>query len=448
MKVKYYFFILATLLIALMLLVFASGIQKEHRIIFYSVELLAFLIFIYLIFFYHKVINPFRSINNGMDLLREQDFGSHLIKVNQMEADNMVEIFNRMMSQLKDERLKLREQNNFLDLLIKATPMGVIILDFDEHITMLNDAALKYLDSTPEEIFGKGIPAIPDSFGENGVHGKKLGELSSPLAAETAGLKNDESKIIRSSSAMIYRCSKLSFQDRGASHPFFLIEKLTSDVMKAEKKAYEKVIRMISHEVNNTTAGITSTLESVIDALGNKGDLCGFMQVCVDRCYGMSKFITNFANVVKIPEPNFETVSLNKQVSDNKIFMENICGKREIKLHLNLCNTSPDVKMDTSLFGQVLTNIVKNSAESIGEKGDIYISTTREPATIEISDNGAGISKDAAEKLFSPFFSTKPNGQGIGLVFIREVLSKHNCSFSLRTYEDNITRFKIKFPEE
>jgi signal transduction histidine kinase len=162
----------------------------------------------------------------------------------------------------------------------------------------------------------------------------------------------------------------------------------------------------------------------------------------------MSKFITNFANVVKIPEPNFETVSLNKQVSDNKIFMENICGKREIKLHLNLCNTSPDVKMDTSLFGQVLTNIVKNSAESIGEKGDIYISTTREPATIEISDNGAGISKDAAEKLFSPFFSTKPNGQGIGLVFIREVLSKHNCSFSLRTYEDNITRFKIKFPEE
>lgn len=106
---------------------------------------------------------------------------------------------------------------------------------------------------------------------------------------------------------MIYRCSRLSFVDRGFAHPFILIESLTSEVVKAEKKAYEKVIRMIAHEVNNTVAGITSTLESVSDALQDtedSDDLREVMQVCVERCYSMSRFITNFADVVKILMPS------------------------------------------------------------------------------------------------------------------------------------------------
>jgi len=67
------------------------------------------------------------------------------------------------------------------------------------------------------------------------------------------------------------------------------------------------------------------------------------------------------------------------------------------------------------------------------------------PATIEVIDNGPGISKEAEAKLFSPFFSTKPHGQGIGLIFIREVLNRHGCTFSLRTYGDGLTRFRIMF---
>ena len=131
----------------------------------------------------------------------------------------------------------------------------------------------------------------------------------------------------------------------------------------------------------------------------------------------------------------------------------------------------------------MLVNIIKNSAESIGNNGDIFIKTYIKPADttygfendfsnsysfsssnnlnniynipnsssmmnndtlcLEIADNGSGISREVESKLFSPFFSTKPNGQGLGLIFIREVLTKHNCSFSLRTYPDGITRFII-----
>lgn len=112
---------------------------------------------------------------------------------------------------------------------------------------------------------------------------------------------------------------------------------------------------------------------------------------------------------------------------------------------MDLCKENPTVNIDTSLFEQVLINIIKNSAESIGEKGCITIRTSTSPLMLEIGDTGKGISKETEAMLFTPFFSTKPNGQGIGLIFIREVLMKLNCNFSLRTYPDGITRFRICF---
>ena len=102
-------------------------------------------------------------------------------------------------------------------------------------------------------------------------------------------------------------------------------------------------------------------------------------------------------------------------------------------------------KLDAALFEQVLVNIIKNAAESIEADGEIIVRTIS-PATVEVIDNGQGISKETEAKLFSPFFSTKPNGQGIGLIFIREVLMRHGCTFSLRTYADGLTRFRIIFP--
>ena len=126
-------------------------------------------------------------------------------------------------------------------------------------------------------------------------------------------------------------------------------------------------------------------------------------------------------------------------------FMEGMCNDRNIRLQLICDESLDDVKLDASLFEQVLVNIIKNAAESIGQDGQIIIRTSL-PTAIEVVDNGPGISKETEAKLFSPFFSTKPNGQGIGLIFIREVLSRHGCTFSLRTYADGLTRFRILFP--
>lgn len=431
MKLKSFFFLLAFLLgvVWVVLLYIAT---EENGWKFYLTEGIISFCLIYLVYFYNKVIKPLNSIAGGMDLLRAQDFSSRLAPVGQQEADRIVQVFNRMMDQLKEERLRLREQNHFLDLLINVSPMGVVILTFDERIAMANKAALAFLGETSEKA----------------IQNKTMTQLSSDLAEELSRLPKDVTETIRLSDSHIYRCSRLSFVDHGFAHPFFLIESLTSEVMKAEKKAYEKVIRMIAHEVNNTVAGTTSALETIDDALQtmeDTDDLREVMKVCIERSFNMSQFITNFANVVKIPEPQTEEVGLNARVEACKIFMENVCQHRNIKLHMELCEENPIVKMDTSLFEQVLINIIKNSAESIDEGGEIVIRTTASPLTLEVCDNGKGISKEIESKLFTPFFSTKPNGQGIGLIFIREVLMKHGFSFSLRTYPDGITRFRIRF---
>lgn len=430
MRIKGFFtiFILLLLILAGLLLYVSSQMKQTY---FYIGEGSILFILLYLIFFYRKIVKPLNSIGFGMELLREQDFSSRLSPVGQYEADRIVNIFNRMMEQLKNERLHLREQNNFLDLLIKASPMGLIVATLDEDISELNPMALKMLGIRTQDALGK-----------------KPSEIDSPLAHELANVQKGQTVTVRLNNSAIYKCTHSSFIDHGFQRSFFLIESLTDEVMKAEKKAYEKVIRMIAHEVNNTTAGITSTLDTVEQALStekDKEDICDVMRVCTERCFSMSRFITRFADVVKIPEPTYSFVNLNDLVFTCKRFMEGMCTDRNIHLRMEIDETLGNVKLDASLFEQVLVNIIKNAAESIGKDGEIII-RTHSPATIEVIDNGKGIGKEAETKLFSPFFSTKPNGQGIGLIFIREVLTRHSCTFSLRTYADGLTRFLIVIP--
>ena len=430
MSVKGFFFILVFFLVAIMgFLIYISETVVVKYL--YIAEALMLLLMLYLILFYRKIVKPMNTIGSGMELLREQDFSSRLSHVGQQEADRVVNVFNRMMEQLKNERLRLREQNHFLDLMINASPMGVIIMTLDEEVSQLNPMAMKMMGVRPEE-----------------AEGRKLSEIDSPLALELAAIPNGATSTVRLNDSSIYKCTHSSFVDRGFQHHFYMMEGLTDEVMKAEKKAYEKVIRMIAHEVNNTTAGITSTLDTVEQALSESEgmeDICDVMRVCTERCFSMSHFITRFADVVKIPEPRFTPTNLNDLAFTCKRFMEGMCNDRNIRLQLICDESLDDVKLDASLFEQVLVNIIKNAAESIGQDGQIIIRTSL-PTAIEVVDNGPGISKETEAKLFSPFFSTKPNGQGIGLIFIREVLSRHGCTFSLRTYADGLTRFRILFP--
>jgi signal transduction histidine kinase len=219
---------------------------------------------------------------------------------------------------------------------------------------------------------------------------------------------------------------------------------MTEELLEAEKKAYGKVIRMMAHEVNNNVAGITSLLESI-------GELPDeLLQVCSDRCFNLSRFITRFAEVVKVPEPVLAKTPLNDIIDNCHIFLETLCISNGAELQIHLCDENPEVNADCTLIEQALVNIVKNSSESISmkndanKKGRVEIRTDADGSII-VTDNGIGLSKEVEENLFTPFYSSKPNGQGIGMMIVKDILTKHHCKFSLRTDNDGLTRFRIYF---
>lgn len=385
-----------------------------------------------LLLFRWQIVEPLHLMETGMLLLREQDFSSRLRRVGQTDADNIVDVFNRMMDALKAERLHVREQNQLFDLIFRSSPMGILILDLDRRVDSVNPSG--------ERLLGVSLEA---------VRGKRLDECSFDLCEDLCSLAMDEVRTVRLTDSNIYRCSRQSFLNGGFRHTFYLVELLTEEVSQAERKAYEKVIRMIAHEVNNTVAGVTSTLdtlETAMEDMPDSAELCELMRVCIERCYNMGRFITNFADVVKIPDPILVHSDLNEVVRVNMQFLETMCGERRIALVMHLSPEPVWVDLDVVLFQQVLVNIFKNAVESIGQEGTVYIRTSAGSPVLEVADTGRGIDKETASKLFSPFFSTKPNGQGIGLMLVREVLMKHHCTFSLRMGDDGLTRFTIHFP--
>ena len=189
MKLKFYFLLLTILLVAVWSIMLVIAIERSGWA-FYAVEVLITLSLIFLFIFYRKVVKPLQTIGNGMELLREQDFSSRLTTVGQVEADRIVQVFNKMMDQLKNERLRLREQNHFLDLLISASPMGVIILTFDGEISMINKAALCFLGNVTEE----------------DVKNLHLKDIDLPLIDEIEQIPLNSTQTIRLSDSMIYRC--------------------------------------------------------------------------------------------------------------------------------------------------------------------------------------------------------------------------------------------------
>ena len=218
------------------------------------------------------------------------------------------------------------------------------------------------------------------------------------------------------------------------------LKSVASEVRQAEKAAYERVIRMIAHEVNNSVAGIVSLMEN---GKLKMEDVDG----ASERLTALSEFVTRFADVVKIPQPQLQLCDLSEEVEACQPFLESLCRSAHVQLEFHLTDEAAPVRIDTILFQQVLINIVKNAVESIGEREGLVIITTA-PSQLTITDNGRGIPPSVAPHLFTPFFSTKPQGQGLGLLLIRDILTAHHCTFSLMTDSaDNLTRFAIQFPK-
>lgn len=378
---------------------------------------------------FRGVIKPGQTVAKGMELIRSQDFNNRLVKVGESNADRIVVLFNTMIDKLRAERLHNKEQEGLLSLLIDASPMGVAMLDFDNKITLLNSSFYKICGLSKEEKF----------------IGRDFEEVGSDLIRELKNINLGENKIIKLDPSRVFRCYHLTFIQEGFSRRFYLIESLTEEIIKAERRGYEKVIRIISHEVNNTMGGLRTVLE-MLSANENDKDTRRVIQSCDDRCEKLSGFINSYAEVVKLPEAEKRIIDLNNLMTDMIPFLRMITPD-EIDLKYKQPDEKVEVKADGVLLQQAIVNIVKNAVESIEGTGKILITVgiKRGRPQIEVSNTGKRIEPEMEHELFSPFYTTKKNGKGIGLTLVKEIMIRHDAEYSLKTGEDGITRFEILF---
>ncbi len=428
LKIKYILFVtfLHIILILLSLRMF-----KENIYYFLAAEVFILCTIIISIILYRQFIQPVQTLSSGLESLKDKDFTMKLLTTGHYEMDQLIGVYNKMIGQLRAERLKQKEQHFFLEKLVQASPAGIIILDFDGFITNINPAAESFLGLSSDRIIGK-----------------TLNNITSKLAKALNKLQPGTSEIIPMSGMKTYRCQKASFVDRGFNHHFILIEELTDELLKTERKAYEKVIRMMSHEINNSVGAINSILESSLTYKNKltKKDQDQFenaINVAMERNVHLNKFMGNFADIVRIPQPTKKKTDLHQLLKKVHILMQNKLEIRQIEWEWQLQKEDFLLEMDEQQMEQVLVNIFKNAMEAIEKNGRITIATSAKQLIIR--DNGKGIPEDIQQKLFTPFFSTKKNGQGIGLTLTREILLNHGFKFSLETNKKNETEFMVEF---
>lgn len=370
------------------------------------------------------VHTPLKAVQNGMYLLREQDFSSRLRPIGQADADMVVEVYNSVIDSMRAERLKNLEQNRFLSQVVDASPLGVAICDFDGRIVQTNRAWEKM--QSPR--LAKAIDSISDG---------------------TTGT-------VRVADSLIVRISRLWFMDKGFRRRFILVEKLTDEIVAAEKQMFNTIVRTIGHEVNNSLGSVMSVLESLGEMHAGDALAVDAITSCSTSCANLVGFVRGYADIVKLPAPVPEPVDLNEWLMRLRPTLQALVTGRGITLEMNLGEGEAPSRIDPMLMERVLVNIVKNAAESIGDekKGVITVSlaAVTEPDTpachlLSVSDNGKGISPEASKKLFTPFFSTKNPDRGLGLMLVTDILRAHRSRFSLSTSpETSLTTFSFTLP--
>lgn len=370
----------------------------------------------------------------GTQLIDEKDFTTKFMESGEAEADNLIKVYNQMIDNLRSERLKLQEQNYFLDKILNASPSAIITFDFNNKISILNPSAEKLL----------GVKSLD-------VVGKHIIDLGTAFALLLDQIKIGESKVVNLGNTRRVKCQKLFFLDKGFARNFLIIDELTEELRTSEKVAYEKLIRMMSHEVNNSVGSVNSLLNSCLYYSsqireGDREDFESAIGVVISRTAQLSQFMKSLAEVVKVPAPKRSVCELLPILKNVVNLMQAESQKRNIEW-IWVVEQDFQVMLDKIQMEQVFVNLFKNSIEAIEEKGKITVKLDcqekRNRLTIE--DTGKGIEPEIASNLFTPFFSTKKDGQGIGLTLVQEILNQHDFEYSLESLPSKVTRFIILF---
>ncbi|HEX6094691.1 MAG TPA: ATP-binding protein [Thermoanaerobaculia bacterium] len=394
------------------LAVAAAFILMERPLLLFAVEAVFVVSIAISVRLIRGLFVPLDLIQTGAELIAERDFTSHFVPIGQPEMDTLIEVYNRMIDRLREERLAAEEQQQLLQKLVDASPAGIAICDFDGRVQQMNPAAARILGDAP-------LPAIAPG----------------------------ESRLVQHRGSQRVRVTRGEFRDRGFAKSFYLLEEMTEELRLSEKGAYEKLIRMMSHEVNNSVGAVRSLLESSLRYAPQVGeedreDFRNALQIASARIDALNRFMAAFADVVRIPPPVKGPASIAELVERVAALLRPELTDRSIRLHLDLADRAL-YDVDASQLEQVILNVFRNAIEAVHRDGEIRASL--EAGVLTIADTGPGIADSARPALFTPFFTTKRDGRGLGLTIVQEILANHSLPFELRNARAGGAEFQIRF---
>jgi signal transduction histidine kinase len=381
-----------------------------------------------------KLFGTLEVLREGAQLLAESDFTTRFRETERAELDDLIRVYNRMADHLREERVRTREQHYFLAQILDVSPSGIVILDYDGKVEFMNPAAERLLGRSRDEAASAAPAALP------------------PLGDVVPALAPGESRVVPTRGGRRIRVRHGTFLDRGFRRSFFLLEELTEELRQFEKAAYEKLIRMMSHEVNNSVGAVSSLLNSSL-ALGralpedDRHDLDAALRVAVARTEQLGAFMRGFAEVVRVPPPRLAPCDVRGLLEGITRLLGPEAERRCVRWVWDAPSPLPAIALDRIQMEQVFVNVVKNALEAVGRDGTVTLRLgTRGPRPfVTIEDSGPGLPPEARANLFTPFFTTKDNGQGLGLTLVREILEQHHFDYALEAPPGGPTRFTIVF---
>ncbi len=407
-----------------------------------------------------RALQPLDYARRFQELLQDENYSARLQRTDSDELAGMVGLFNDMLDALYQERLRLGEQRGFLDRLLEATPSAVIAFDFDGRIRLINASAVALLGLDASEGHALADWAAGEARFQSGLDAAGR-QRSLDLLAQLDALPVGESRLVSDADGRRYRCQRSHFFDRGFARHFLLVEELTEELESSEKSTYEKLVRVLAHEVNNTVAATGSVLDSLLFyqpqlGEGDRVDFSTAIDAVKRRNASLGEFIERFTRVVKMPAAEPRPTDVREMMDDIVRLYREPCRTRNIAIEWTRSDALPLQSLDRNLMEQALVNVVKNALEAVDTSmregglpaGHIHMELVREHGRDRLSviDSGDRLGEVPAGQIFTPFFTTKKGGQGIGLLFVREVLNRHGLPYRLAADGQGQTRFDIWFP--
>jgi len=356
----------------------------------------------------------FRNLHNLLDAMNEGDFSLRIHSQAHTGAySDLVNVINQLSTTLSEQRRKTAESQVLLSTVIEQIDVAIISVNQAKQIELLN-------------------PKAKVLFAEN----KKNAELDQLLyAASNTIAKTNLVQLDTNGKKHKFRWMKQSFRRDGAPHQLFFLTDVEHLLREEEINAWQKLVRVISHEINNSLAPICSIsqmLNKQVELhLKNSAPyehLSDGLNLISDRASTLTQFINSYQQLNKLPEPNLCQHSVLTLVEKTATLFKNQCK-------VKITNSIDTIALfDPTQIEQVMINLLKNAVEAMTncrseQPVEVNWSETEHDITINVIDAGCGLQN--SQNLFVPFYSTKPQGSGIGLVLCRQIVEAHGGQLTL-----------------